>query len=70
MTNFSESRLKALGIDPSTAAYFAQGARFTPGITDVELEVNGASRGMQRLAFGHSGEVCADEAFLRLPVSD
>ncbi|CAI0997263.1 F1 capsule-anchoring protein precursor [Serratia fonticola] len=63
LTNFSESRLKALGIDPSTAAYFAQGARFTPGITDVELEVNGASRGMQRLAFGHSGEVCADEAF-------
>lgn len=61
--SFSASRLKALGIDPSTATYFAKGGRFTPGITQVELEVNGIRRGMQRLAFGHVGEMCADEAF-------
>jgi outer membrane usher protein FimD/PapC len=63
LANFSASRLKALGIDPSTAAYFAQGGRFTPGITEVELEVNGTRRGMQRLTFGRSGELCADESF-------
>lgn len=63
LANFSESRLKALGIDPSTAAYFAEGGRFTPGITEVELEINGTRRGEQRLAFGQRGELCADEAF-------
>lgn len=63
LSSFSASRLKALGIDPSTAAYFAEEGRFTPGITEVELEVNGTRRGLQRLAFGHSGEVCADESF-------
>ncbi|WP_147280762.1 fimbrial biogenesis usher protein [Pragia fontium] len=65
-TRFNESRLKALGIDPSTAAYFSEGARFTPGIMEVALQVNGASRGMQRLNFGRRGEMCADESFFTL----
>lgn len=63
LANFSESRLKALGIDPSTALYFAEGGRFTPGITEVELVVNGSQRGTQRVAFGNRGEMCADESF-------
>lgn len=64
LAHFSESRLKALGIDPATADYFAEGGRFTPGITEVELRVNGERRGVQRLTFGRSGEMCADESFL------
>lgn len=60
---FSESRLKALGIDLATAAYFADVGRFSPGITEVDLRVNGKSRGIQKVNFGSSGELCADDAF-------
>lgn len=60
---FSESRLKALGIDPSVAAYFAKGARFSPGLAEAELNVNGRSLGLHKLTFGREGELCADENF-------
>ncbi|POT58588.1 hypothetical protein C3432_11950 [Citrobacter amalonaticus] len=61
--NFSQSRLKALGIDPGTAAYFSQGARFSPGINEVELQVNGKSRGLKKVTFGRDGTLCADSHF-------
>lgn len=63
LSHFSASRLKALGIDPATAAYFSRGGRFPPGIGEVELQVNGHSLGMQKLTFGQDGGLCADEAF-------
>ncbi|XGI79114.1 fimbrial biogenesis usher protein [Enterobacter hormaechei] len=61
--HFSSARLKALGIDPTVATYFAQGGRFTPGITEVSLLVNGRPLGIQKLRFGSDGELCADEDF-------
>ncbi|TQI81642.1 outer membrane usher protein FimD/PapC [Serratia fonticola] len=61
--NFSKSRLKALGIDPSTAAYFSQGGRFSPGIHEVELQVNGKPRGLKKVTFGREGTLCADSNF-------
>ncbi|WP_414147801.1 fimbrial biogenesis usher protein [Erwinia sp. BNK-24-b] len=63
ITHFSEGRLKALGIDPGAAAYFARGGRFSPGTTEAELQVNGRSLGVQKLTFGPDGKLCADEAF-------
>jgi len=62
---FSIRQLKALGIDPSVAAYLAQGARFQPGWHDVDILINGKKAGSTAATFNDQGELCADGAFMR-----
>lgn len=64
VSGFNAAHLKALGIDPSVAAYFSQGPRFQPGVTDAEVSVNGVGQGSVKAQFSNAGKLCADGAFM------
>lgn len=61
---FDSDMLKARGIDPATAAYFSQAARFRPGMSHVTLTVNGMRKGTVDARFGTQGELCFDRELL------
>lgn len=61
---FDSDMLKARGIDPATAAYFSQAARFRPGSSHVTLTVNGTRRGTIDARFSAQGELCFDRELL------
>lgn len=63
ISNFSESRLRSLGIDPSIAEYLSKKPRFPPGKNSVELIVNGIARGITELKFSKNGDLCASKEF-------
>ncbi|TAL54755.1 fimbria/pilus outer membrane usher protein [Pandoraea sp.] len=61
---FDSDMLKARGIDPATAVYFSQAARFRPGTSPVTLTVNGMRKGTVDARFGTHGELCFDRELL------
>lgn len=69
---FDPQTLKRLGISPEAAAYFSTTARFLPGISRVELRVNGNDLGTMQVRFDEEGTLCLtpellQRAGLRIP---
>ncbi|RZT36314.1 fimbria/pilus outer membrane usher protein [Cupriavidus agavae] len=64
VTDFDLDMLKSRGIDPRVADYFMEGARFSPGVTLVSLNVNGKSKGSAMVRFDEKGKLCFDARFL------
>lgn len=62
---FDTSMLKARGLDPSLGAYFAETPRFTPGVKEVNVVVNGTRKGKVAATFGPNGALCATPGMLQ-----
>lgn len=70
---FDMEILKRRGIDPKLAEYFKAAPRFTPGVHQVTLYVNGDKRGLLDASFDAEGQLCfnltlLERAGLALPV--
>ncbi|MCU5772973.1 fimbria/pilus outer membrane usher protein [Erwiniaceae bacterium BAC15a-03b] len=63
---FDETRLKNRGLNEGLSHYFSRQARFTPGIQQVELMVNGENLGIVDARFSPQSELCFDKAFLQI----
>ncbi|CQJ67419.1 MULTISPECIES: fimbrial biogenesis usher protein [Yersinia] len=61
---FDTATLKARGLSPGVADYFAEAPRFMPGITPVSIRLNGKEQGIIPARFGAGGELCADAGLL------
>ncbi|NTZ06310.1 fimbria/pilus outer membrane usher protein [Burkholderia metallica] len=69
---FDVETMKARGLDPALARYFAEKPRFVAGSHRVSLSVNGEARGALDVRFDDEGKVCFDlglmkRARLRVP---
>ncbi|MDU4094372.1 MAG: fimbria/pilus outer membrane usher protein [Pantoea sp.] len=62
---FDSGLLSGRGVDPQIAELFRHAPRFMPGITAVQLTVNGEARGMVQVKFDDRGTLCADRAFMQ-----
>ncbi|HWW08368.1 fimbria/pilus outer membrane usher protein [Collimonas sp.] len=62
---FDVETLKARGLDPALAEYFARKPRFNPGIHRVSLSVNDAQRGSVDARFDEDGNLCFDPELIR-----
>ncbi|WP_256702972.1 fimbria/pilus outer membrane usher protein [Burkholderia ubonensis] len=70
--DFDIETMRARGLDPALARYFAEKPRFMAGVHRVSLSVNGEPRGTIDIRFDAHGNVCFDRrlimrARLRLP---
>ncbi|TDX14787.1 MULTISPECIES: fimbrial biogenesis usher protein [Buttiauxella] len=61
---FDTEILKKRGVDASVNTYFANEAKFLPGMHPVSLKVNGKDKGTIAVRFGQKGELCVDNEFL------
>lgn len=61
---FDTNILKQRGVDSSVNSYFANEAKFLPGMHSVSLKVNGKDKGTLAVRFGPQGELCVDNEFL------
>lgn len=62
---FDTGLLKSRGLDTGLGQYFAESARYTPGIHTVDVQVNGKSVGRLSPRFGPDGSLCVSESFLQ-----
>ncbi|HIE9359432.1 TPA: fimbria/pilus outer membrane usher protein [Klebsiella quasipneumoniae subsp. similipneumoniae] len=62
---FDTGALQAQGLDSGLATRFQHGDMFPPGISVVELRVNGQERGRLSVRFDKNGHLCPDTALLR-----
>ncbi|WP_178112780.1 fimbria/pilus outer membrane usher protein [Pseudomonas sp. WS 5412] len=62
---FDPEPLRMRGLDPALAEFFRHAPRFMPGESNVELSVNGVKRGQVKVRFDASGDLCADQGFLK-----
>ncbi|WP_213878664.1 fimbria/pilus outer membrane usher protein [Pseudomonas sp. dw_358] len=62
---FDAELLRQRGIDPRLADYFSAAPRFSPGVHQVKLVVNGRGRGSVNARFDDNGELCIDAALLQ-----
>ncbi len=60
IANFDSELLKQRGFDPKLADYLKQAQRFTPGVHQVSLVVNGVKRGKTIASFDSAGDLCLD----------
>ncbi|MBP2170537.1 outer membrane usher protein FimD/PapC [Erwinia toletana] len=63
---FDETRLKNRGLNEGLSHFFSRAARFTPGIHQVELMVNGENLGIMDARFSPQSELCFDATFLQM----
>ncbi|MDV3467390.1 fimbria/pilus outer membrane usher protein [Stenotrophomonas sp. C3(2023)] len=61
---FDIAQLQSSGYSPSVAAYFSNGARFSPGLQVVSASVNGRKGIPLQLEFDGQGEPCLDAVAL------
>lgn len=61
---FDLETLKRRGIDPKLAEYFREAPRFTPGVRQVTLYVNGDRRGLVEATFDAEGQLCFNRTLL------
>lgn len=64
-TQFDTGILTSRGLDAGLGNYFAQSARYTPGVHTVSVQVNGRDIGRLSPRFGSKGQLCVTEAFLQ-----
>ncbi|MDA8485589.1 fimbria/pilus outer membrane usher protein [Pseudomonas resinovorans] len=62
--SFDMETLKRRGIDPKLAEYFRDAPRFTPGVRQVTLYVNGDRRGLVDATFDAEGQLCFNRILL------
>ncbi len=62
---FDMGALSARGIDAGAARYFQRAARFMPGVTSIQLQVNGRRKGRADARFDANGQLCATPDLLR-----
>lgn len=60
---FDPNLLKQRGFDPQLAEYLKRAPRFTPGVQQVNLAVNGVRRGKAMATFDTAGKLCFNQAF-------
>lgn len=64
LAGFDAEVLRQRGIDPNLASYFNEAPKFTPGMHQIKITVNGASRGRVPARFDEKGALCFDQALL------
>lgn len=62
---FDTGTMKSLGLSEHLGDYFAKESRFLPGISPVDVAVNGTAKGRVDARFNQQGELCADSTLLR-----
>lgn len=62
---FDTSILEQRGLDIKLSDYFADAPKFTPGMHNVAVRVNGRDAGRIAAHFNEKGDLCASESFLQ-----
>ncbi|EOH6334156.1 fimbrial biogenesis outer membrane usher protein [Citrobacter koseri] len=61
---FDTDALESNGLDPVIADYYSLASRFTPGIHNVTVIINGKKHSVMSVKFNEEGQPCIDKAFL------
>lgn len=62
---FDTETMKSLGLSEHIGDYFAKEARFLPGVSAVNVIVNGHNKGRVEVLFNEQGKLCANNTLLR-----